>query len=489
MKWVIPIFCVFSYVRYIENVNILAVFPLAGKSHFNMFEPILKGLVERGHEVDVMSHFPQKTPIKGYNDLSLVGTQPVFVNNMSLDIFKNQGIFGEIRLMLKMGGSDTCESTFNSDVARNVRNSSKTYDLVITELFTTDCMLGWAYHFKAPSVVLSSSAALPWSNDRFGNPDNPAYIPSFQSAYSPHMSLLQRLANTFNVVTAKLVYRFMSSTSNRLAKEFFGEGMPDLDVLAYNTSLFLVNSHLSIYQARPTVPNFVEVGHFKNLLTTDSKGIIYLSMGSMIMTEKFPVETLQGLADAFGELPYKVIWKADKDKFPEEVKFPDNVHFESHPNVKLFITHGGLMGGQEAVYCGVPRLGIPLFGDQIVNVKLAENMGLAVKLDLESITKKSALDALNKMLNNPMYQEKAKEVSKRYKDRPLSAMDTALYWIEYVIRHNGAPHLRSAGADLAWYQYHLLDVAVIFISIPIVLVYLFLYVVGKLYYVDAKFNV
>jgi hypothetical protein len=37
-------------------------------------------------------------------------------------------------------------------------------------------------------------------------------------------------------------------------------------------------------------------------------------------------------------------------------------------------------------------------------------------------------------------------------------MDTATYWVEYVIRHKGAPHLRVAGLDLPWYQYHLLDV-------------------------------
>jgi len=37
-------------------------------------------------------------------------------------------------------------------------------------------------------------------------------------------------------------------------------------------------------------------------------------------------------------------------------------------------------------------------------------------------------------------------------------MEQAVYWTEYVIRHKGAPHLRSALLDLAWYQYFLLDV-------------------------------
>lgn len=47
--------------------------------------------------------------------------------------------------------------------------------------------------------------------------------------------------------------------SNKLAKEFFGSDMPDLDDLVRNTSLLMVNSHFSINHARPTVPNFVEV--------------------------------------------------------------------------------------------------------------------------------------------------------------------------------------------------------------------------------------
>jgi glucuronosyltransferase len=56
------------------------------------------------------------------------------------------------------------------------------------------------------------------------------------------------------------------------------------------------------------------------------------------------------------------------------------------------------------------------------------------------------------------YRENAKRLSSVYRDRPMSALDTAIFWTEYVIRHKGAPHLRPAVLDLAWYQYLLLDV-------------------------------
>lgn len=47
--------------------------------------------------------------------------------------------------------------------------------------------------------------------------------------------------------------------SNTAAKRFFGPAMPNLKILAQRTSLMLVNSHFTINQVRPVVPNFVEV--------------------------------------------------------------------------------------------------------------------------------------------------------------------------------------------------------------------------------------
>lgn len=51
-----------------------------------------------------------------------------------------------------------------------------------------------------------------------------------------------------------------------------------------------------------------------------------------------------------------------------------------------------------------------------------------------------------------------KELSAVIRNQPQSALDRAVYWTEYVIKHKGAPHLRSVAVDLQWYQYLLLDV-------------------------------
>lgn len=144
-------------------------------------------------------------------------------------------------------------------------------------------------------------------------------------------------------------------------------------------------------------------------MKTDLRGIIYLSTGSMIQTETFDVDTLNALFEAFSELPYKVLWKANKDKFPIK-KFPNNIQFEPwmpqldllcHPNVKLFVSHGGLMGTQEATYCGVPVLGIPIFGDQSLNLNAIEKSERGFRLFYEDIKKEKVLKLAKELLENP----------------------------------------------------------------------------------------
>lgn len=56
------------------------------------------------------------------------------------------------------------------------------------------------------------------------------------------------------------------------------------------------------------------------------------------------------------------------------------------------------------------------------------------------------------------YKEKIVTLSQLNQDRPVSPLDLAVFWTEFVMRHRGAQHLRVAAHDLNWFQYHSLDV-------------------------------
>jgi len=58
----------------------------------------------------------------------------------------------------------------------------------------------------------------------------------------------------------------------------------------------------------------------------------------------------------------------------------------AHPNVNVFISHGGLFGTQEAVYNGVPILGMPIYFDQQKNINEGKKAGYALGLDYRTVT-------------------------------------------------------------------------------------------------------
>lgn len=60
------------------------------------------------------------------------------------------------------------------------------------------------------------------------------------------------------------------------------------------------------------------------------------------------------------------------------------------------------------------------------------------------------------------------QLSRRFKDRPKTPKEEVIYWTEYVIKHKGAHHLKSAALKLSWYQYLLIDVLVTVVLIVLV---------------------
>lgn len=68
----------------------------------------------------------------------------------------------------------------------------------------------------------------------------------------------------------------------------------------------------------------------------------------------------------------------------------------------MFISHGGGLSTQEAMYHGVPVLGIPFFADQHVNMRKMAARKLGVKLDYKNITVQNLLSSIHEVIDNAM---------------------------------------------------------------------------------------
>lgn len=66
-----------AYIRVSESYKILGIFHTHSKSHYIAGGALMKGLAEKGHDVTVISPFPQDKPLKNFQDVTLLGVDKV----------------------------------------------------------------------------------------------------------------------------------------------------------------------------------------------------------------------------------------------------------------------------------------------------------------------------------------------------------------------------------------------------------------------------
>lgn len=54
----------------------------------------------------------------------------------------------------------------------------------------------------------------------------------------------------------------------------------------------------------------------------------------------------------------------------------------------------------------------------------------------------------------------------------MKPIDVATHWIEFVIKHRGAPHLRNPGLQLRWYKYYCIDVVGVALLVVLFVIYI-----------------
>lgn len=370
----------------------------------------------------------------------------------------------------------------NPEVQRELIQRGKNhFDLIIVEALRTDALYGFAAHFNAPIIGLSTFGT-DWNIDELvGNTSPLSYIPLVTAGLSDRMTYWERVDTFYQTAVAwlnwELVFR---PTQCQLYEKYFPHvaNKVPLQELTKNFSLVFVNQHFSLSFPRPYVPNMIEVGglhidHKPAPLPKDieefiqgagSAGVIYFSLGSNVKSKNLPEERRQMLLKTFASLPQRVLWKFEDDQLPGK---PDNVFISkwfpqpdilAHPNVKLFITHGGLLSTIESIHHGKPVLGLPFFYDQFLNVERAKRAGFGLGLDHNVVTSSELRQTIERLLTEPSFAKTAKQMSARYRDQPMTPQETAIWWTEYVLRHNGAHHMRVAGQDLSFIAYHSLDV-------------------------------
>lgn len=395
----------------------------------------------------------------------------------SADSTTNESIFTRVPRIFKAMQKIMFDSLKHPAIEKLKREEK--FDLVAFGWFVNDFQLGLAAHFQCPSIIISATVAMQPLKNFVGNPSNVAHTAFPLLLVKGDMTFMQRFQNMLigigQHVFTYAIDKFLHEPT--FTELFPADQYPTLSETKKNVSLVFVTSHLSQSHPSANFPSLIEVSgmHIKknpNPLPTDIKqwldnatdGAIFFSLGSNINSADLSAEKRQIILNVLSGFKERVLWKFEDEHLPGQ---PKNVMIGkwlpqddilAHPNVKVFISHCGKGSVNEAKYHGVPILGMPMFADQPANLRAIVEEGWAVALDFEQMTETSFAEGLREIIHNSSYRNVVKQAADLYKDRPEHPLDTAIYWVEYVIRHKGAKHMQSQAVHLNFWQYHSLDV-------------------------------
>ncbi|KAB0791703.1 hypothetical protein PPYR_03503 [Photinus pyralis] len=492
-----------------HSARILGFISVPSHSHQVVFQPLWRELSLRGHQVTTLTTDP-------IND-------PELVNLTEIDLSFSYHAWREMLGVFKCTNSELLKLHYlimssieitkaqleHPQVRDLIRNDSNRFDLLIVE-YIVPSAIALSRRFDCPYIGVVS---MPLSEPYFpliGSPTHPVLYPSDLLWIKDCVTFFDRLKSAVFSVLYQMYVSYFFELQENLVK-LLGENYPPIRDVMSNASLLFINSDPIFQKVRPLGPNLIQIGgglhrlnqqplpkRLQELLDAASEGAIYFSLGSNVKSDDLSETTRNAILAAFAELPYTILWKFDSDHLPNK---PDNVHVQkwfpqlsvlSHANVKLFITQGGVQSSEEAIHSHVPMVGMPFFGDQFYNVKNMVEMGFGLSVHHSKLQTEEFKAVIVEVAENPSYREKVKELAELARDQPMTGLERAVWWTEYVIRHRGAKHLKSPLLDIPFYQYYLLDVIatlVILLLLSLSLAYGSIILLCKLWHVAFNFKI
>ncbi|NXE97354.1 UD11 glucuronosyltransferase, partial [Menura novaehollandiae] len=476
----------------------LLVVPVDG-SHWLSMREVLDSLSQKGHEVVVVA--PEVTlhikPSKNF----VMKMYPVPFTQEEMDeVFRGlikdvfeEGSFPQrvIRLYQRLKKTSavflaTCTHLLhNKELIRYLEESR--FDAILTDPILP-CGAILAEHLSLPSVYFLQQMPCSLEYQATQCPNPPSYCPSplsyvprtFASS-SDHMTFPERVKNFLIGLSEPLLCYLFYLNYESLASEFLQRDVTMLELFS-QASVWLMRYDFVFEYPRPIMPNMVYIGginceqkkplskEFEAMVNASGEhGIVVFSLGSMV--SEIPMKKAKEIAEALGTVPQTVLWRYTgkaPPNLPKNVKLikwlPQN-DLLAHPKTRAFITHGGSHGIYEGICNAVPMVLMPLFGDQMDNAKRVESRGAGLTLNILEMTSNDISTALKTVINDKKYKENIQRLSDLHLDRPIHPLDLAVHWVEFVMRHKGAPHLRPAAHDLNWVQYHSLDVIAFLVAV------------------------
>ncbi|CAG7720378.1 unnamed protein product, partial [Allacma fusca] len=331
-----------------ESAKILSIAFMLTKSMKITYEPLLRELAKKGHEVTIIGPYPGKDE-KNFKNIPTTDIEELFkkVPNMfDLKLMMPTWLGAIFNPFLLMGDQLThvCNEGYKHPQIQQVLKEK--WDLVLFVPFFNDCLYGLIHKLNTTSIIYASTTVGPWISDNMGTPSPPSFVSSLLIGYDERMNFGQRLFNfvrmLFDWAIMNLYYFPKMETIYRNA---LGDPtLPSVSEIEKNASIVLINSQISFNPPRPLMPDIIEVGGMHLLpakpvpkeldafLNGSKDGFILFSMGSALKGSMMPENYRKMFLNVFSKLKQRVLWKWETEKMDD---LPPNVKLTAEKGFAL----------------------------------------------------------------------------------------------------------------------------------------------------------
>lgn len=477
-------------VVFASSANILGIFQLPYYSVSKHHEDVIKVLLYRGHNVTIITEIPFK-PHENLTEIKLSESE----NLLALSSNENQlelrnSLLSNVELFREK--FEMFMRHLKSEKIQNFIQSAKRndFDLIISDNFFFNPLMALSEVFDCPMILSSASETFPNIHSMMGNEVNPIEN-SYQMpipVLPAEMTIRQKLGALFlnyGAIFLELCLKFYNANA---LKKFFPNQTATQSDIENRVSLVMTNTHPAMGLVRPSSsllhigflgvrpPKPLPVGDLKNFMDNSKTGVIYVSFGGANKASKIDRRIIQNFLNFFNNASYDVVWQIDDNRILSETS--DNIFLIdwvpqadllAHPNLKLFISQGGMHSFQEAIDRVVPMILFPFYYDQFFCATSMQQKGCGVTLDPEAFTAEELEEAIKEVLK-PDCKKSLEKLREIIYDEPMTSQEKVAWWVEYIIRYKGAKHLFYHGRNVPLYEKYCLDLIAVPAGTLIILV-------------------
>jgi hypothetical protein len=155
---------------------------------------------------------------------------------------------------------DLCRRTYDLPVVQSLLHEK--FDLVLLQPMFNECTLGFVHKLNTSLILISPFAVPAWVSSLLGSPSLPSFVPNMFSGMTDRMSLYERAVNLYTELSYvyNLNFNFKPKMEAIYREKLNDAQIPPSDEILRNASLILSNSHFSLNNPRPFLPDVIEVG-------------------------------------------------------------------------------------------------------------------------------------------------------------------------------------------------------------------------------------